>query len=166
MITTFDNVCPDSWTSSSYESDDLMTQLYKPGTPPTKGELWMHVESEGKYSYQKVFRRDAVVFPLAVAVISVKDGAVDSITWDFGCFNCASNKCKENTFKFNGDSASGSGNECFMDDADCSSTDSAGVVKADSACSLGVYVTWSGTDANGNYLLSQQKRLSNFKGSI
>ena len=26
-----------------------------------------------------------------------------------------------------------------------------------------VYVVWSGTDVNGNYLLSQQKRLSNFQ---
>jgi len=40
-------------------------------------------------------------------------------------------------------------------DADCSA--------ADADCGLKVYVTWSGTDANGNYLMSQQKRLSNFQ---
>jgi len=127
----------------------------------------MHVESEGKFSYQKVFRRGGVVFPLAVAVVSVKDGEVDGISWNFGCFDCTSDKCTTNTFKYNGDEADGSGEECYSEDVDCVKTDTeTGVVTADDACSLGVYVTWSGTDAKGNYLLSQQKRLSNFKKTV
>ena len=44
---------------------------------------------------------------------------------------------------------------CFRNDGDC---------KAEKGnCGLKVYVTWSGTDANGNYLMSHQKRLSNFQ---
>jgi hypothetical protein len=154
----------DSFTSDTYASDQLMSKMFEPGTPPSDAELWMHVESEGKYSYQKVFRRDGVVFPLAVAVVSVKDGAVDGITWDFGCFDCAANKCKANTYKYNGGESNGAGDECYAEDVDCVKTDSkTGVVSADSDCSLGVYVTWSGTDSKGKYFLSQQKRLSNFK---
>ena len=43
--------------------------------------------------------------------------------------------------------------DCVTDDSDCTTE----------KCSLEVYVVWSGTDKRGNYLLSQQKRLSNFQ---
>lgn len=45
--------------------------------------------------------------------------------------------------------------ECYQDDADCAD-------KPEN-CSLQMFIVWSGTDKNGNYLMSQQMRLSNFK---
>jgi hypothetical protein len=44
------------------------------------------------------------------------------------------------------------GQECLVQDHLCSSA----------TCSQKVYAVWTGTDANGNFLLSQQERPSNF----
>ena len=57
-----------------------------------------HMESEGQYSYQKIYRADAKTFRKGVAVISVSNGKVDGITWDTGCFDCASSSCEKNTY--------------------------------------------------------------------
>lgn len=68
------------------------------GTVTATSELWVHVESEGQYSYQKIYRADAKTFRKGVAVISVSNGKVDGITWDTGCFDCASSSCEKNTY--------------------------------------------------------------------
>ena len=109
-----------------------------------------------------MFRADAQTFPTAVAVVSVNEGTVDGVTWDFGCFDCAQDSCRANTYKFSGDAFAGAGDECYVADAACDEALDAGGADKD-GCSLKVYVTWSGTDKDGNFLLSQQKRLSNFQ---
>ena len=124
------------------------------------GQLWMHVESEGAFSYQKVFRWNdnadgPITFPVAVAVVSVTDGSVDGVSWDFGCFDCDASQCKANAYRYSGESFEGAGEECWVKDEDCN--------PAKGDCNLKVYVTWSGTDKRGDFLFSQQKRLSNFQ---
>lgn len=59
----------------------------------------MHIESEGQYSYQKIFRANLETFPQAVAVISVSKGVVEGISWDTGCFSCAASDCKKNVYR-------------------------------------------------------------------
>jgi hypothetical protein len=151
-----------SWSSQYYSEDTLFSKLYGSSSVPSTTELWMHFESEGLYSYQKVFRAGAQTFPTAVAVVSVNAGKVDGVTWDFGCFDCAADSCGLNSYKYSGEAFAGAGDECYSQDAACASALAAGGADKD-GCSLQVYVTWSGTDKHGNFLLSQQKRLSNFQ---
>mmetsp|Transcript_70035 Transcript_70035/g.195970 ORF Transcript_70035/g.195970 Transcript_70035/m.195970 type:complete len:169 (+) Transcript_70035:705-1211(+) len=143
-----------SWESVDYSADTLTSAL---GVSSGQ-ELFMHVESEGQFSYQKRYRTtlgnaQAVTFPLNVAIVNMDMGEVTGITWDYGCFNCGSDSCAKNTYNYKGGTHSDGEAECYMNDADCSSN----------KCDMVVYVVWSGTDVNGNYLLSQQKRLSNFQ---
>ena len=100
-----------SWSSEYYPEDQLMSKLA--GTASLNTELWMHLESEGTYSYQKIFRKGAQTFPLAVAVISVTNGAVDGITWDTGCFDCDDSSCTRNTYRFSGEPYDNAGKECY-----------------------------------------------------
>jgi len=152
-----------SWSSQYYSEDTLYRKLHGDSlSVPSSSELWMHVESEGLYSYQKVFRADSKTFPTAVAVISVAEGKVDGITWDFGCFDCDKASCSPNAYKYSSEAFAGAGDECYQADATCAAALEAGGADKDE-CSLKVYVTWSGTDSKGNFLLSQQKRLSNFQ---
>jgi len=143
-----------SWESHDYTVDTLTTSL---GVSSGE-ELYLHVESEGKFSYQKRYRTTlgdtAVTFPMNVAIINVEMGEVTGITWDYGCFNCDESECTKNTYNYKGGTHSdGTEAECYVEDSSCSSK----------KCNMVVYVVWSGTDVNGNYLLSQQKRLSNFQ---
>ena len=144
---------PGSWSSYDYSVDTLTADL---GVSSGQ-ELFMHVESEGQISYQKRYRTTlsgdkAVTFPMNVAIVNVEMGEVTGITWDYGCFNCGADTCTKNTYNYKGATHEGE-DECYMEDADCNSN----------KCDMVVYVVWSGTDVNGNYLLSQQKRLSNFQ---
>lgn len=58
-------------------------------------------------------RNQATTFPLAVAIISVTEGKVDGITWDFGCFDCLEADCGRNTYRFNGQPYEQAGRECY-----------------------------------------------------
>jgi len=108
-----------SFSDEYYPDDALMQKLWAPETPPSTSELWVHVESEGQFSYQKVFRKEAATWPTAVAVISVLEGKVTGISWDFGCFSCSSETCAPNTYRYSGEAVSGAGDECFVEDVDC-----------------------------------------------
>ena len=92
---------PDSWTSELYTSDELFTKVSTPTgvVSDTESQLWMHIESEGEYSYQKIFRANLETFPQAVAVISMNKGVVEGISWDTGCFGCAAADCKKNVYR-------------------------------------------------------------------
>ena len=50
------------------------------------------------------------------------------------------------------------GQDCWVDDGDCLKAD----FSTQEDCELAVHVVWSGTDANGNFMLSHGKRLSVF----
>jgi len=142
----------ESWTNSSTDDDTLAKALINNGTVPTS--LYVVVESEGEYSSdQKMFRGSGVTFPASVAIIHLVEGKVDQITWDNGCFFCSDSDCKSNTYKYDGSKRSTVDGDCYVQDDDCT----------ESKCHVKVYVVWTGTDKDGNYLMSQQKKLSNFQ---
>jgi len=73
-------------------------------------------------------------------VILVDEGRIDDIVWDDTCIACSDSDC------FHGNCGT-KFNECPQ-----------------SGCELNVYVSWYGTDKDGNYLLSSGQRLSQFDG--
>ena len=99
-----------------------------------------------------------VTFPYMTAIITVESGDVKSITWDTGCVFCNPSECVDNEYGFDGDATSDPGKSCMVPDADCHNGDD---VAAN--CPLQLYVVWTGTDADGQYLTSSEMRFSNYK---
>ncbi|CAM9118509.1 unnamed protein product [Pylaiella littoralis] len=148
-----------SWNNSAVTQQDPILTTF--GT-----EVGVHVESMGKYSFQRAFRlhEERKTFPIHTAIINVEQGEVTGISWDDGCHFCGSDQCQENAYDFNGELIQGDGSseDCFWPDSSCVMDGNDG--KVSSLCQLTVYVVWSGTDANGNYFTSFSKRLSMYAG--
>ncbi|CAM9927496.1 unnamed protein product [Ascophyllum nodosum] len=146
-----------SWNSSTNSLDPIVTTF---GT-----EVGVHVESLGKYSFQKAFRlkSENKTFPLHTAIIAVHKGEVTGISWDDGCHFCSSSDCQENTYDYSGELAEESGPDCYWPDESCNEAGTESNVS--SLCQLTVYVVWSGTDSKGNYFTSSSKRLSMYAGN-
>jgi len=87
--------------------------------------------------------------PFWTLVIELADGLVSTITWDDSCPLCdSSDLCVE-------------GRNCGVLHTSCGNTAS------DDNCNLQIYVAWFGTDVDGRYLTSSDKRLSRFRsGSL
>ena len=56
----------------------------------------------------------ATTWPVAIAIISVEEGIVKDITWDYGCFDCLPQSCGPNTYRLNGAALESAGDECFQ----------------------------------------------------
>jgi hypothetical protein len=95
------------------------------------------------------------------AIIDVEDGDIQSITWDQGCTFCADSECIDSSFDFAGDAVDNGDKSCMVNDDDC--IGGASGEEVGSQCPLQVYVVWTGTDADGNYLRSSELKFSNFK---
>eukprot|EP00903_Cladosiphon_okamuranus_P012007 g11274.t1 len=148
-----------SWNASAIvEHDPILTTF--------GNEVGVHVESMGKFSYQKAFRlrNDLKTFPIHTAVISVDEGEVTGISWDDGCHFCSSSQCQQNTYEYSGEliTGDGAGESCYWPDAEC--LQDGAVDKVSDLCQLTVYVVWTGTDSKGNYFTSFSKRLSMYAG--
>jgi hypothetical protein len=134
-----------------------VTNLYGPNVA-------VHVESMGVTSFQKLYRQEDPLgrtFPVLTAIINLDRGVVTGITFDNGCVLCDnSERCVENTYDFLGEPYAGVGatSDCFLTDAECA----ANAQVDPTACQLTVYVTWTGTDAKGNFLTSSSRRFSLF----
>jgi len=87
--------------------------------------------------------------PFWTIVIEVTNGLVDTLTWDDSCPLCSSSDlCVE-------------GRNCGVPHTSC------GNAASDDNCNLQIYVAWFGTDVDGNYFTSSDKRLSRFRsGSL
>ncbi|CAB1099068.1 unnamed protein product [Ectocarpus sp. CCAP 1310/34] len=148
-----------SWNASRVIEDDPILTTF--GT-----EVGVHVESMGKYSFQKAFRlrQEEKTFPLHTAIISVEEGEVTGISWDDGCHFCGSSQCEDNTYDYTGQLIGGEGNgqDCYWPDSDCLEDGVENQVSA--LCQLTVYVVWTGTDSKGNFFTSFAKRLSMYAG--
>jgi len=81
------------------------------------------------------------VVPFFTVLITLDQGAPQSMDWDTGCFGCDSSTCID-------------GN-CGVSQSDC---DSGNV-----DCDFKVYVGWEGTDRRGVYLTSAGRRYSAFR---
>jgi hypothetical protein len=105
------------------------------------------------------------VYPFLTAIMDVKNGVIQGITWDDACVFCGGTECVENTYNYNGipQNQSSAGQEtrsCFISTEDCNallSTNSSSTV-----CDITLYTVWTGTDANGIALQSQAYRFSAF----
>lgn len=134
-----------------------VTNLYGPNVA-------VHVESMGVTSFQKLYRQEDPLgrtFSVLTAIINLERGVVTGITFDNGCVLCDnSDRCVENTYDFLGEPYAGVGatSDCFLTDAECGVNAAADP----KACQLSVYVTWTGTDAKGNFLTSSSRRFSLF----
>lgn len=86
---------------------------------------------------------------------------IQGVTWDDGCYFCDPDTCEPNLYSSatNGSSSklSDEGYTCYSDIADCSGEN------ATATCDITLYVGWTGTDKNGNYLSSAGLRMSQFK---
>jgi len=115
------------------------------------------------------------------AIINLNNGAVNAISWDDGCYFCASNgpTCQPNglsTATMTAIDSSSGIVSCFTPQSTCYATStsspspspSPGAKNSSSSitvnqCDLQLFVTWSGTDAGGLYMTSQNKRFSRFR---
>lgn len=70
------------------------------------GNVTIHVASQKVLSFQRMFYSQSGgvgrVFPFLTAIIDVKKGVVNGITWDDACLFCSDDNCLENTYDFNG----------------------------------------------------------------
>lgn len=100
------------------------------------------------------------IFPHLTAIIDVKDGIVRGIAWDDACMFCAVSRCVENTYAFDGESVliSEPSKGCYYTKEECNII----VSNGGDECDLTLHVVWTGTDLNGNYLTSSNRRYSAF----
>ncbi|OWZ09069.1 hypothetical protein PHMEG_00018293 [Phytophthora megakarya] len=128
------------------------------------------------------------ISPYMTAIISVKKGVVQGVSWDEGCYFCSAEMCDYNLYSKPEESAtgrlSGQGKTCYTSVGSCSgySTNSSDAsidvgdsrdvdvgsnatsssTNTTSQCDITIYVGWTGTDRNGEYLGSASLRMSQF----
>ncbi|KAG2517215.1 hypothetical protein BBO99_00007828 [Phytophthora kernoviae] len=90
------------------------------------------------------------ISPYMTAIISVKKGVVQGVSWDEGCYFCTAEMCDYNLYSKPVETAvgrlSGQGK----------------TTNTTAQCDITVYVGWTGTDKNGDYLGSASLRMSQF----
>ena len=97
------------------------------------------------------------------AIIDVEQGVVQGIAWDNACIFCEEKHCLPNTYNFNGTLATQEQigqpvNGCRVEQLTCLEMKGGD----NDVCELTLYVVWTGTDADGNVLLSSDSRFSMF----
>ncbi|EWS72669.1 hypothetical protein TTHERM_000727808 (macronuclear) [Tetrahymena thermophila SB210] len=99
------------------------------------------------------------VFPIFSAVIQITNGKITGIDWDNGCWNGSSpTVCKQltvSTLDSKGNQTTYSESNNYITDCTNNSTDG--------SCDPKVYISWMGTDSNGNYMTSAGLRMSRFQ---
>lgn len=97
--------------------------------------------------------------PVYTVIVSAEQGVIDSVVFDEGCYACdpEGTTCTGNVYVNASSSVPTVAGSQFRS---CTSTCSA---TSGSACDLKVFVTWTGTDANGAYFESANLRLSRFR---
>mmetsp|Transcript_74477 Transcript_74477/g.91514 ORF Transcript_74477/g.91514 Transcript_74477/m.91514 type:complete len:232 (+) Transcript_74477:32-727(+) len=105
------------------------------------------IEAGGINSTSRQINTNLDADPLYVTqlttIISLVDGKVSAIDWDDTCAACGDEFC------VNGN--------CGIPRESC--------VNGDINCELKIYISWYGTDKNGEYLLSAGQRISQFEDS-
>jgi len=120
---------------------------------PQNEPVYIRAEVGAKSSYWRTRSQglppNKITVPFWTLVIEVTDGLVDKLTWDDSCPLCeSSDMCVADR-------------NCGVMHNTCGNTD------ADNNCNLQIYVSWFGTDADGKYFTSSDKRLSRFRsGSL
>ena len=88
----------------------------------------------------------------------MKEGKIYDIVWDNGCFNCIKN-CESNIKSYDDEILK---NKTMTYD-NCYESDIKGCIEKDSKkCDPKFYITWFGTDKNGNQLKTANLAMSKF----
>ena len=103
------------------------------------------------------------IYPFLTAIINVDKGNILGITWDDACVFCEMSECQSNTYNFDGSVATAEQAKqpldgCYLTREECRGFAASG----NTLCDLKLYVVWTGTDADGNALLSSDSRFSMF----
>lgn len=86
---------------------------------------------------------------------------MQGIAWDDACIFCGNDRCKQNTYRFDGSPASlrEPTKGCYLTKEQCTSIHA----NKGTDCDLTINVVWTGTDRNGRYLTSSTNRFSAFQ---
>ena len=84
-----------------------------------------------------------IVIPIFSLVITIEDGKIKSTAWDNGCWDCTA-LCYLDKINANNTQSNCRVSPCNLTGNSLSTT----------ACDPKVYVSWIGTDANGNHMSS------------
>jgi hypothetical protein len=129
--------------------------------------ITLSTTSQTAFSFLRVYydQTQDRVYPFLTAIMNVKKGVIQGITWDDACVFCGGTECVENTYNYNGvpqnkSSAGQTTRSCFIKRTDCD--DLIGTNSSSTVCDLTLYTVWTGTDANGIALQSQAYRFSAF----
>ncbi|KAI9917988.1 hypothetical protein PsorP6_012400 [Peronosclerospora sorghi] len=116
------------------------------------------------------------------AIIFVKKGIVQGVSWDDGCYFCSAEMCDYNLYSKPEETPAaqlgGQGKACFnlVEGYYITNSSDAGVnvgginsagtndssLNTTAQCDITIYVGWTGTDKNGDYLGSSSLRTSQF----
>lgn len=90
-----------------------------------------------------------IIVPIFSLVVNIDNGKITSTTWDNGCWDCTS-LCYLDRVNVNVTQSNCRINPCNGTDA--SST---------TACDPKIYISWIGTDSNGNHMNSAGSKFKN-----
>lgn len=151
---------------SSYEVPKSFTAVADSANP-LFGSNATHIfaASQSSLSFLRRYydRTSNRIYPYLTAIIDVKDGVVRGIAWDDACIFCEMSECPANTYNFDGSVATAEQigqpvNGCYLNYAQCAGFRMDGSHQ----CDLKLFVVWTGTDVNGDVLLSSDTRFSMF----
>lgn len=129
-------------------------------TGDAKGSFVSVSSLSARTTYKQYTSSNGRVYPVLTAIVSVKKGEVQGITWDDGCHVCDASSCEQNLFAapttekaaiVEQDAAT-----CFKEKSACAGENS-------TSCDITLYIGWTGTDHYGNYLSSAGLRISQFQ---
>jgi hypothetical protein len=121
---------------------------------------------------------DIFTVPTYTAIIKLTDGVVTDIGWDDGCFFCPENtdECMHTGLDVNTTDeimnpifrgCRKTMEQCYPPTMPAANGTADGgaanVTVAQTGCDLKVFLTWTGTDRNGQYLRSASKRFSRYR---
>ncbi|CAK4073173.1 unnamed protein product [Aphanomyces euteiches] len=121
---------------------------------------FMTISSMASRSVYKMYTNSkGKAYPILTAVVTVKQGEIQGISWDDGCYLCDYAECDANIYSTPYspllNSVLGDGSTCYHTPIQCANTTG--------LCDLAIYIGWTGTDANGDYLSSAGMRISQFQ---
>ena len=125
---------------------------------------FLRVWAQGPDDFPEVTNPDnLMVYPHLTAIVDVKDGVVQGITWDDACVFCSGFKCDQVTYDYNGvlqdrDSAGQPTGGCGITYPECNAKHQ----NDGTDCDIVLYVVWTGSDVDGKALLSSAYRFSAF----